>query len=55
MKKLSDTRWACRSDAVVAVSKHYVAVLKALDEEIKEHSQQAKATAEASGLSHQLK
>ena len=32
MKKLSDTQWACRIDAILAVYENYTAILTALDE-----------------------
>ena len=30
IKKLSDTRWACRSDAILAIYENYPAIIKAL-------------------------
>ena len=32
VKKLSDTWWACRNDAIRAVSENFSGILKALDE-----------------------
>lgn len=51
LKKLSDTRWACRSDSIVAVSKNYSAIVKALDE-IGEKSQVPKVVSDANALKH---
>ena len=31
IKKLSDTRWACRSDAILAVFENFSAIVQALD------------------------
>lgn len=48
---MSDTRWACRSDSIVAVSKNYSAIVKALDE-IGEKSQVPKVVSDANALKH---
>lgn len=53
IKRLSDTRWACRSDAVRAVSANFSAILKALDE-IEQSSHNCRVTAEAVGLRYQM-
>ena len=53
VKKLSDTQWACRSDATPAVSENFSAILKALDE-IEQSSHNGRVTAEASGLRYQM-
>ena len=43
LKRLSDTRWACRSDAVQAVYENFEAIVKSL-EEIEEWSNQCRST-----------
>ena len=53
VKKFSDTRWVCRSDAIRAVSENFSAILKALDE-IEQRSHNGQVTAEASGLRYQM-
>ena len=53
VKKLSDTRWACRSDAVRAVSENFPAILKALDE-IEQSAHDGRVSAEAGGLRYQM-
>ena len=53
VKKLSDTRWSCRSDAILAVFQNYVAIVKAL-EEIEEGSHDGRVASEANGLINQL-
>ena len=49
LKKLSDTRWACRSDAIQAVYENFTAIKKAL-EEIEEQSSDGRVAADAGGL-----
>ena len=53
MKKLSDTRWACRIDAILAVYENYSAILTALDE-IQDNSSNGRVSSEACGLRHQM-
>ena len=53
VKKLSDTQWACRSDAVRAVSENFSPILKALDE-IEQSARDGRVSAEAGGLRYQL-
>ena len=53
LKKLSDTRWACRHDAVNAICNAYDSLILAL-EEISERDDYSKAV-EAKGLLHQIK
>ncbi|XP_011407856.1 PREDICTED: uncharacterized protein LOC105315057 [Amphimedon queenslandica] len=53
IKKLSDTRWSCRSDAILAVFENYIAIVKAL-EEIEESSHIGRIASEANGLINQL-
>ena len=53
MKKLSDTRWACRIDAILAVYENYSAILLALDE-IQDNSSNGRVSSEACGLRHQM-
>ena len=53
IKKLSDTRWSCRSDAILAVFENYIAVVKSL-EEIEEDSCNGRIASEANGLINQL-
>ena len=53
MKKLSDTRWACRIDAILAVYENYSAILLAL-EEIQDNSSNGRVSSEACGLRHQM-
>ena len=49
LKKLSDTRWACRSDAVQAVYENFEAIMKSL-EEIEDNCHDGRISAEACGL-----
>ena len=49
LKKLSDTRWACRSDAVQAVYENFEAIVKSL-EEIEDNCYDGRISAEACGL-----
>ena len=49
LKKLSDTRWACRSDAIQAVYENFTAIKKAL-EEIEEQSSDSRVATDAGGL-----
>ena len=49
LKKLSDTRWACRSDAVQAVYENFEAIVKSL-EEIEDNCHDGRINAEACGL-----
>ena len=53
MKKLLDTRWACRIDAILAVYENYSAILAALDE-IQDNSSNSRVSSEACGLRHQM-
>ena len=53
MKKLSDTRWACRIDAILAVYENYSAILTALDE-IQDNSSNGRVSSEACALRHQM-
>ena len=53
MKKLSDTWWACRSDAILAVFENLPAIILALDE-VQSCSQSGCVASEASGLKHQI-
>ena len=53
MKKLSDTRWACRIGAILAVYENYSAILAALDE-IQDNSSNGRVSSEACGLRHQM-
>ena len=53
VKKLSDTRWACRSDAVRAISENFSPILKALDE-IEQSARDGQVSAEAGRLRYQL-
>ena len=53
VKKLSDTRWACRSDAIRAVSENFSAILKALDE-VEQSAHSGRVVAEAGGLRYQM-
>ena len=53
MKKLSDTRWACRIDAILAVYENYSAILTALDE-IEDNSSNGRVSSEACGLRYQM-
>ena len=53
LKKLSDTRWACRSDAILAVYENLPAIILALDE-VQSGSQSGRVASEASGLKHQM-
>ena len=53
VKKLSDTRWACRSDAVCAVSENCSAIVRALDE-IEQSSHDGRVSTEAGGLRYQM-
>ena len=50
VKKLSDTRWACRSDGV---PENFSPILKALDE-IEQSARDGRVIAEARGLGYQL-
>lgn len=49
IKKLSDTRWACRSDAILAIHENYIAIVQAL-KQIEKESRNGEVAAEASGL-----
>ena len=53
MKKLSDTRWACRIDVILAVYENYSAILTALDE-TQDNSSNGRVSSEACGLRHQM-
>ena len=53
LKRLSDTRWACRSDAILAVIENLSAIVLALDE-VQSCSQSGRVVSEASGLKHQI-
>ena len=53
LKKLSDTWWSCRSDAILAVFENYIAVVKSF-EEIEEDSCNGRIASEANGLINQL-
>lgn len=47
--KLSDTRWACRSDVIQSVFENFAAIVKTL-EEIEEDCHDGRVAADASGL-----
>ena len=49
IKKLSDTRWADKSDAILAVFENFSAIVQALDE-IEDSSHNGCTASEASGL-----
>ena len=53
MKKLSDTHWACRIDAILAIYENYAAISVALDE-IQDNSSNGHVSSEACGLRHQM-
>ena len=53
MKNLSDTRWACRIDAILAVYENYSAILIPLDE-IQDNSLNCHVSSEACGLGYQM-
>ena len=53
MKNLSDTWWACRIDAILAVYENYSAILTALDE-IQDNSLNGCVSSEACGLRYQI-
>lgn len=54
LKRLSDTRWACRFEAVRAVNENYAVLLELL-EQVTVDSNNAKAFADAQGLLYQLR
>ena len=49
IKTLPDTRWACKSDAIIAVFEKFSAITQALDE-IEESSYNGRIASEASRL-----
>ncbi|XP_037746634.1 uncharacterized protein LOC114019593 [Chelonia mydas] len=53
LKSLSNTRWACRAEAVTAVKQNYSIILQAL-QEIIETTRLADAKIKARGLIHEL-
>ncbi|KAG6922295.1 zinc finger protein 862 [Chelydra serpentina] len=53
LKSLSNTRWACRAEAVAAVKQNYSSILQAL-QEITETTHLADAKIKARGLIHEL-
>ena len=54
LKHLSDTRWACRYEAVTAVNENYAVLLELL-EQVTVGSNNAKAVADAQGFLYQLR
>jgi hypothetical protein len=54
LKKLSDTRWACRADSIKAFHHTIEAVIATL-EDIRENEKKANIAAEAKGLLQNVK
>lgn len=54
LKRLSDTRWACRFEAVRAVVQNYTLLLELLEKIVEDRNTSAKAVADGRGLLTQL-